>query len=58
MISKRSLHHQKIVDLYDVINIVGVGTFGIVIACHDRIWNKRFALKIASIKNQNAAASL
>jgi len=49
---------QKIDELYDIINVVGAGAFGIVIACRDRSSNRRFALKIAAQDNPQAATSL
>ena len=57
MISKLTMP-EKIEDLYNVTNIVGVGSFGIVVSCTDKVTDRRFALKIASINHVNAAESL
>jgi len=50
--------HCRIDELYDIISVVGAGAFGIVIACRDRLTNKKFALKIAASDHTQAAASL
>ena len=50
--------YQKLLDLYDIISVVGAGGFGIVMACRDRSSNKKFALKVAAQDYSHAAKSL
>ena len=55
---KADKKRNKIDELYDIISVVGAGGFGIVIACRDRQSNKKFALKLTSDDNVQAANSL
>ena len=41
-----------------MINVVGAGSFGVVVACKDRSTGRKFALKIAPQAKHQAVASL
>ena len=57
-LTPKHVEQRKIEKLFDVFSVVGAGGFGVVIACLDRSSNKKFALKIASQDQAQAATSL
>ena len=55
---RRADQPDTLEELYDIIGVVGAGSFGIVIACRDRSSKKRFALKIAAQNHHQASVFL